>query len=225
MELSVADPPDAWAAAGFAVDGDAVRIGDTLVRLVGRGPAGERGIRSWTIGGLDLPDGSLDGLPTRSASPAIGAEHAEGSKGARPDDAASSAHANGTTSIDHVVVLTPDLERTIEAYAAVGLDCRRIRETGSYGEPMRQAFFRLGPVIIEVVSGDVGIGAPAEDAPSSWFGLAVTVADLDETAAFLGEGLGSIKGAVQAGQRIATIRHKTYGMSVAVAAMDRHGDR
>jgi hypothetical protein len=83
----------------------------------------------------------------------------------------------------------------------------------------------LGPVVLEVVSGDVGGGAPAEAAPATWFGLAISVADLDETATHLGDGLGRIKPAVQPGQRIATVRHQAYGMSVAVAAMDHHGDR
>jgi hypothetical protein len=90
---------------------------------------------------------------------------------------------------------------------------------------MRQAFFRFGPTIVEVVSGDTGTGLPAADAPASWFGLAVDVDDLDETAAVLGDGLGAIKPAVQDGRRIATLRHRSFDVSVAIAAMDHHGDR
>jgi catechol 2,3-dioxygenase-like lactoylglutathione lyase family enzyme len=129
------------------------------------------------------------------------------------------------TGLDHVVVLTPDLDRTIAAVDGAGPKLRRIRDTESYGSPMRQAFFRFGPTIVEVVSGDTGTGQPAADAPATWFGLAVDVEDLDQTAKALGEGLGSIKPAVQGGRRIATIRHRNYDMSVAVAAMDDHGDR
>ena len=88
---------------------------------------------------------------------------------------------------------------------------------------MRQAFLRLGPSIVEVVA-----PAPKDDAdldvrPAAWFGLALEVDDLDKVAALLGDGLGSVKPAVQAGQRIATIRHRTYDISVAVALMDRRG--
>jgi hypothetical protein len=90
---------------------------------------------------------------------------------------------------------------------------------------MRQAFFRLGPVILEVVSGDLGTGAPAGASPASFFGLAVTVHDLDATKATLGEGIGDPKPAVQEGKRIATLRHRAFDISVAVAAMDRHADR
>ena len=225
VEVEVADPPDAWAAAGFTVIDSAVRIGATTFRLTGPGPEGERKIRSWTLSGLELGGSDLDGLPTHGAGTggASGAggdsSDADGATGAGPP------HANGTIGLDHVVVLTPDLDRTIAALANVGLGCRRIRETESYGSPMRQAFFRLGPTVLEVISGDTGSGRPAAEAPATWFGLAVDVVDLDATAALLGEGLGSIKGAVQAGRRIATIRHKALDMSVAVAAMDDRGDR
>ena len=75
------------------------------------------------------------------------------------------------------------------------------------------------------MGGPTGSGAVAEADPARWFGLAVDVADLDQTAALLGPGLGPIKGAVQAGRRIATVRHRDLGLSVAVALMDDHGDR
>jgi hypothetical protein len=80
---------------------------------------------------------------------------------------------------------------------------------------MRQLFFRLGEVILEVVGQpDVaGAGDPG------FFGLAITVADLDATARSLGEHLGTPKDAVQAGRRIATLRHRDIGMSVATAFM------
>lgn len=233
----MADPPDAWAAAGFTVIDSAVRIGATTFRLTGPGPDGERKIRSWTLSGLELGGPDLDGLPTHGAR-TDGDARTDGVAGAGRDigagsdnsaaDRATSAgppHANGTIGLDHVVVLTPDLDRTIAALATVGLRCRRIRETESFGSPMRQAFFRLGPTVLEVVSGGTGTGRPAASAPATWFGLAVDVVDLDATAALLGEGLGSIKGAVQAGRRIATFRHKALDMSVAVAAMDDHADR
>jgi hypothetical protein len=122
------------------------------------------------------------------------------------------------------VVLTPDLDRTLAALDAAGLELRRIRDTTSYGSPMRQAFFRLGPTILEVVSGDTGTGLPAADAPATWFGLAVDVDDLGATKALLGDGIGDAKEAVQRGRRIATFRHRQLGLSVALAAMDDLGD-
>jgi catechol 2,3-dioxygenase-like lactoylglutathione lyase family enzyme len=141
------------------------------------------------------------------------------------DHQRAAAHPNGVVGLDHVVVVTPDLERTIGACEAAGLGLRRIRDTTSYGSPMRQAFFRLGPTVLEVVSGNVGNGEPAAEAPATWFGLAVDVDDLDQTAGLLGEGLGRIKVAVQDGRRIATFKTKQFDVSVAIAAMDHRGDR
>lgn len=225
IELQVADDPESWAAAGFLVHGDAVTLGTTTVRLVGDGhhasagptEPGRRGIVGWTLAGIHLDHDHLDGLPTEVLDPPTDLTTAPASAGAP--------HPNGVTGLDHVVVLTPDLERTIAAVEAAGLGLRRIRETERNGTPMRQAFFRLGPVILEVVSGDLGSGAPAEEAPATFFGLAVDADDLDATRALLGDGIGPPKPAVQAGRRIATFRHRALGMSVALAAMDHHGDR
>jgi len=201
-EITVGDPPEAWRAAGFTVDDDSTcRIGSVRVRLVGR-EVGKR-ILGWSLrdapaGALDA--GSVDGLSTtRSEAPP-----------AQP-----ARHANGATHIDHVVVLSPDLARTAAALEAIGLAPRGERDTETYGAPMRQIFFRLGEVILELV------GAPdasAEGDPG-FFGLAITVDDLDATAGLLGAHLGTAKDAVQPGRRIATLRHREVGMSVATALM------
>jgi hypothetical protein len=200
-EILVGDPPEAWAAAGFTVDDDGVcRIGSVRVRLVGRD--GGKRILGWSLRDAPearLADGRLDGLPTtlstaEPASPAV--------------------HANGATYIDHVVLLSPDLPRTTAALDALGLSPRGERDTDTYGAPMRQIFFRLGEVILELVgSPEPGTGDPG------FFGLAITVADLDAAAALLGTALGDAKDAVQDGRRIATLRHRDLGMSVATALM------
>lgn len=200
-EILVGDPPEAWEAAGFSVDDDGTcRIGTVRVRLVGRD--GGKRILGWSLRGAPearLADGRLDGLPTTTSS-------------APP--AAPAAHPNGALHIDHVVLLSPDLGRTTEALGALGIEARGERETESYGAPMRQVFFRLGEVILELVGGT----EPGEGEPG-FFGLAITVDDLDATAALLGEHLGAAKDAVQEGRRIATLRHRDLGMSVATALM------
>ncbi|MBP7631622.1 MAG: VOC family protein [Acidimicrobiales bacterium] len=221
LSITVADDPAAWEAAGFAVcphEGSlgTVHLGPTTIRLTGRtDDRNLRGIRDWTVAGLDAPAGagSVDGIATTFADTA------------EPHDTANpnGANPNGATGIDHVVILTPDVDRTTAAFGELGLAVRRIRETDSYGAPMRQAFLRLGPTVVEVVGGHEGTGQSATEAPAGWFGLALDVHDLDAVAALLGEGLGTIKPAVQPRHRIATIRHKTFGMSVAVALMDRRG--
>ena len=118
-------------------------------------------------------------------------------------------HTNGVTALDHLVLSTPDLDATIaELQEQRGLDLRRVREAGR----VRQAFFRLPGTILEVV----GPG------PDRWYGLAFTSADLDATAAYLGDRLHPPKDAVQPGRRIATL-DRAAGSSVAMAFMSAPG--
>jgi len=201
-EILVGDPREAWEAAGFAVDGDGTcRIGSVRVRLMGRD--GGKRILGWSLRGAPparLADGSLDGLPTTDSD---------------EPPAAPATHPNGATHIDHVVLLSPDLARTTAALETIGLASRGERVSDTYGAPMRQVFFRLGEVILELV----GQPDTAGEGDPGFFGLAITVADLDAAGALLGEHLGTAKDAVQEGRRIATLRHREVGMSVATALM------
>jgi len=201
-EIVVGDDPDAWRRAGFTVDeSGACWVGTVRLRLAGTEDG--RRIRTWSLHGVPTALRDVDGLPTVAAA----------NPPAAPPSAV--AHPNGTRSIDHVVVASPDVDRTVQALAALGLTPRRERTTDSYGAPMRQLFFRLGEVVLELV----GLEEPTGDDPAAFFGLALTVDDLDAAAGLLGDGLGSIKDAVQDGRRIATLRHRDLGMSVAVALM------
>jgi len=206
-EILVGDPPEAWEAAGFTVDVDgSCRIGQVRVRLVGRD--GGKRILGWSLRGAPparLADGTFDGVPTTASD-------------APPVEPAT--HPNGSRYIDHVVLLTPDLSRTTDALAGIGLTPRGERDSDTYGAPMRQVFFRLGEVILELIGqpGTAGEGNPG------FFGLAITVDDLDAAGALLGEHLGQPKDAVQEGRRIATLRHREVGMSVATALMSPEPD-
>lgn len=202
--LHVADEAGAWRAAGFSVGSDAVcRIGGVDVALVGRGRG--LGIVGWSWSGL--PDGTddLDGVPTRAAEP-------PGASTECP------AHPNGVTGIDHVVLLSPDLPRTLGAFAAVGAEPRRERDGELGGQPIRQVFFRLGEVILEVV------GSPDSTAegPSTLWGVTYVVADIDAAAAYFGERASPVKDAVQPGRRITTLRHRDLDLSVRTALISPH---
>lgn len=120
-------------------------------------------------------------------------------------------HANGVISIDHLVILTPDLSRSIASFERAGITCRRVRDTK---RGMHQAFFRLGEVILEVVGAMDG----ASTGPSSLWGIAYTVKNLDDTAAFLGDRMRPAKPAVQKGRMIATL-DRAVGSSVSIAFM------
>jgi hypothetical protein len=203
-ELTLADEPERWGALGFAVSGGGCRLGSVRLRLAGK-QAG-RGITDWSL--RDLVGTELDGLPTsRSERPAVLTEPA-------------AAHPNGVLAVDHVVAFSPALDRTVGALVAAGLDLRRRREEPTPAGAPRQAFFRLGEVILEVVQepAEVLERAGGADRPAFFWGLALRVADLDRIVEELGASVGSIRPAVQPGRRIATVR-RAAGLAVPVALM------
>jgi hypothetical protein len=199
IELTIADPPEAWAALGFTVDGAWCRVGSVRIRLAGRGTG--RGVVAWGLSSLDV-ETDIDGVPTTAAS-------------SEPSESVD--HPNGATVIDHVVLLSPDLARTTTALEAIGLDVRRVREVppDQYSFPARQVFFRAGEVIIELV----GPTETKGDGPAGFYGIAVNVADLDATKAALGDLLTDPKDAVQPGRRIATLKTRDLGIATAIAFM------
>jgi hypothetical protein len=210
-ELVVGDEPGAWEALGFAVDGDVCVLGDVRIRLAGDGSAkvaggeAKKGLSGWSLRGVEGDD--LDGLATTRSD--------------RPPPEGAPAHPNGITAIDHVVAISSDLDRTIAALERAGLDLRRVREEPTPAGAPRQAFFRLGAAILEVVQ------EPAEateraggDRPAFFWGLALLSENLEATVAGLGDRVSEIRPAVQPGRRIATLR-RSAGLTVPVALMTR----
>ena len=204
VALTIADDADGWRAAGFTVDRSGTcRIGSVTIR--GAGAATQHVIVDWTLGGVESLPPVVDGVPTRSEV---------------PDPHPGGAHRNGVELIDHVVMTTPDPERTIAALEAMGAVHRRTRLPDNYDQPMRQDFFRLGEVILELI----GPREPDPEhahRPARLYGLAHTVADLDATAALLGPLVTQPKAAVQPGRRIATLRTRGLGLSVPTAFLSR----
>lgn len=193
--MFLADGPEVWRDLGFVVANDgSCWVSGLRIRL----GEGERKISRWALRDYEGPD-DIDGLPTvRSEEPA------------RPTPT----HPNGVTALDHLVLMTPDIGRTTKAIEATGLELRRARDTDQYGPPFRQTFFKLGDVVLEVI----GPVEPQGDKPTRFYGLAFTVADLDATAAYLGDRLHPAKDAVQPGRRIATL-DRNAGSSVPIAFM------
>jgi hypothetical protein len=187
-ELVLGDAPEAWEALGFSVADGVVVVGGVRFRLTGTGG----GVAAWSLRGID-PGADLDGLPTAVSE-------------APPPEPVG--HPIGAVAVDHVVALTPDFERTAGKLRAAGLDYRSTRDAAG---GFRQAFFVLGPCLLE-------LGGPAEG-PRPWFwGLTLVVEDLDAAAERLGDRLGRVKDAVQPGRRIATVRREA-GLGVPVALM------
>jgi hypothetical protein len=192
--LQIADPPEAWNALGFAVSPDGVLVlGGVELWLDAAG----RGITGWTLRRISLHH-DVDGLPTGVTTDAP------------PSTRPHPPHPNGAMGLDHVVVTTPDFDRTARALEDAGIPLRRVREVGE----IRQGFRRLGPAILEIVE------APKmPPGPARFWGLVVTVADLVGLRARLAPHVGEIRDAVQPGRQIATLSEGA-GLSPRIAFMD-----
>ena len=198
-ELVVADAPAAWSAAGFEVDGDTCVVAEVRIRLAGA-DAG-KGLTGWSL--REVVSTELDGLATTRSD--------------RLPPSAGPTHPNGITALDHVVAITPALERTVAVLEGAGLDLRRIREEPTPAGAPRQAFFWLGATILEVVQEPAEASERAGiDRPAFFWGLAFLAPDLDATVAGLGDRVSEARPAVQPGRRIATLR-RAAGLSVPVA--------
>jgi hypothetical protein len=196
-ELVVGDDPGVWKEIGFTVEGDRCRVGHVDIVF---DPSVGKGIRKWTLVGDG--DGDLDGVPTTWSDHGI---------------EATGAHPNGIFEIDHVVLTTPDVQRTVGVLEGVGIMAKRQRETGTYGAPMLQTFFRVGQPILELI----GPKEPMGDTPARFFGLAFTSEDLELTGKVIGDALHPSKDAVQSGRRIATL-DKSAGSTIGIAIMSPH---
>ena len=166
-ELTVADEPEPWAAIGFTLDGRTCVIGDVRIDLAGADTE-DRGLTGWSLRGIATTE--LDGLPTATSDREPPGERAK--------------HPNGVTAVDHVVAITPALERTVASLETAGLDLRRIRDEPTPAGAPRQAFFRLGATILEVVQEPAdAIERGGVDRPAFFWGVALIAPDLDLTVA------------------------------------------
>jgi hypothetical protein len=201
-EIALAESPESWARLGFALSGEVCCLGSVRLRFLASQADG--GIVGWSL--RDVESVELDGLRTSVSD--------------RPPSPVAGAQPNGVLAIDHVVAMSPSFERSVGALRAAGLDLRRVREEPTPAGAPRQAFFRLGAEILELVEEPAEVvermGGP--DRPTRFWGLALSVGDLDRAVAALGEDVGEIRAAVQPGRRSATLR-RSAGLSVALALM------
>jgi hypothetical protein len=203
--IEIADAAEPWAGLGFTVAGGELMLGGVRLAF---GTAGA-GITAWTLRHVDPRINVVDGLPTAVTTEPAAPDDSPGETPNRVA-AATAMHPNGALGLDHIVIATPDFDRTAAALDRAGLSLRRVRHAGA----TRQGFRRLGPAIMEVVE-----GPPAPAGPARFWGLVITVADLDALYARLAPHLGQVRDAVQSGRRIATLGGGA-GLSPKVAFMD-----
>ena len=198
-ELVIGGSRANWAQVGISFSHEGVfAIGEVLLRIDEALPPG---MHSWALSNIDSTVVSIDGISTTGnvANDRIEHNDAQG-------------FVLTPLGIDHVVVNTPDLERTsLALHEATGAELKRIRDAGN---GVRQGFHRLGDVIIEIVS------APSmPPGNASLWGFVLNVADAHEVAAYLGpDVLSPPKPAVQKNRLIATFRG-AVGLGVPVALM------
>lgn len=181
--LGVPGTPDAWRELGFGMHEGHARAGAVGFELAADEPR-------WSFDRLAADPESI-GIPTRQDP---------------PPDGPPPGNPNGATHIDHVVVLTPDLDSGVAALTAtLGMDPRRRFRPRPGGPEM--VFFRAGEAVLEVI----GRGGPRLS------GVAFSSPDLDATVeAVRGAGapIGDPKPAVQGG-RIASVWRGHLGFGIA----------
>lgn len=207
--LTIAGDRADWASLGLTVadDGLIPLMGASLRLVDPADHGGAAGLVGWTL--ADVADPvvaaatlAAEGLPTATVDTA---------------PPVFAVHDLGATTLDHVVVLTPDLERTSAVIAeATGCELRRIRDLGT----MRQGFHRIGRggLIVELVE-----RSDMDPGPASLWGIVLIVDDLDAACDRLGpDRVSPPKDAVQPGRRIATVRADAgLGLPVALMTPDR----
>jgi hypothetical protein len=196
--LVVGDDPASWSALGLPVAGGRCTVGGVTIHLVG--DDGPRGILGWE---LDPPlDAEVDGLSNATGGVAV-------------SDAATATASTGRgyafAAVDHLVVATPDVERTTAALTAVLGEPRRTVDAARGDTGTRYRFWLLGTCVLEVI----GPFDPAGDDPARFVGLAFTAPDLGVFA----EVTGDPRRAVQPGRTIATFRTRDHDVSVPLAAL------
>ena len=198
-ELVIGGAPTGWEAIGIHFSNEnrclladvSLRIDSTLAP----------GLHAWSISEIDASTTEIDGITT---SLAINA--------ATPQETPNSGFRPHVVGVDHVVINTPNLQRTSDALAQLtGAPLKRTRDAGN---GVTQGFHKLGSVVVELVT------MPSmPEGPASLWGFVLNVQDLDGIAAHLGpDVLSPPKPAVQPGRRIATFR-SAAALGVPVALM------
>lgn len=200
VSLRLDGPRAPWSRLGLAGDGGSFRFADVDLH-VSDGGEHHDGIHGWAFDHTTSAD--VDGIPT--GPPAMAPE------GPR----ASPLLGGWLLAVDHVVVMTDDLERTSAAFeAALGAPLRRTRDAGG---GVTQGFHRLANTVIEIVH------SPSNPQGARLWGFVGIVDDLDAVVGGIRRELGddavsSPRAAVQAGRRIASVR-SSAGLGAAVALM------
>jgi len=168
---------------------------------------GALGSRRWCSRAIDPT--SSRGLPVELISQEVGPEIAlpSGRAGGAAGDPEACIRA-----LDHVVVLSPDVEATRRFYAE-GLGLRLALDRSFEQRGVRLLFFRIGGTTVEIGS-RLGVDA-RPDLPDRFGGLAWQVVDIDAIHARLvadGFDVSEIRDGHKPGTRVCTVRDPVHGV-------------
>mgnify|MGYP001494069655 CR=1 FL=1 len=227
LKLTIGETAETWSSAGFEVmelpnGSPGCQLGSVQIQF---NATGAQGILSAVVFGLHGMIDSLQFDTENGLSPThngmIDSLQFDTENGLSPTHNNAhlpSIHPNGVSRIDHLVVTTTDCDRTTDAFEANGILPRRVRTFGDDGSKMRQTFFWLGDVILELV----GPHASEDKGQTKFWGLALISDDLRTTADYLGSRCTPIKPAVQSGRKITTIKTREIGITTPLAVMSPH---
>ncbi|MBO00084.1 MAG: hypothetical protein CL438_05385 [Acidimicrobiaceae bacterium] len=208
LQLTIGDNEETWSSAGFDVmelpnSKPVCQVGSVQLLF---DSTGQQGISRAAVHGVS---GVIDSLKFDTA-PSLAFSNI--------DAWLPSVHPNGVTRIDHLVVTTADCDRTTRAFESNGIHPRRVRTFGNDEDKMRQTFFWLGDVILELVGPDQS----ETNGNALFWGLALISDNLQATADYLGEKCTPVKSAVQPGRKITTIKTREIGITTSLAVMSAH---
>lgn len=133
--------------------------------------------------------------------------------------AASASGAAGVSGLDHVVIRTPNPERSVALYAGrLGLSLRLDRSEPSWGA--RLLFFRCGDLVIEVAH---DLKAGTGEGPDKLWGLSWRVPDIAAAHARLenaGVGVSGIRTGRRPGTKVFTVRSHTCSVPTIMVGPD-----
>ena len=126
--------------------------------------------------------------------------------------------------VDHVVVNTPDADRSIRLFG----DAMRIRLALDRDAPQwgaRMLFFRLGGITLEVVQryGKDGALASVDNGDAAYWGMAFRTANVEAAQARLAEAdvdVSEVRKGRKPGTRVCTVRSGTCGVPVLIIGPD-----
>lgn len=125
--------------------------------------------------------------------------------------------------LDHLVIATPDPERTAALYGArLGLDMKLDRTIAAIGT--RFLFFRTGGLVFEIIH---RIKDGRGDGPDKVYGVSWRVADVEATRArLLGAGLevSEVREGRKPGTKVFTVRTGTFGVPTIVIQQSQRRD-